>query len=127
MRSGLTQNRDFVHLWAGQTISIFGSLISRTTLPFTAILFLHATPMQMAILSAADLLPGFLFGLAAGVWVDRLPRRPVLIAADLGRALLLVSIPVAALLGRLCIEHLCLVAFLAGTLTLFFDIAYAAY
>ena len=116
-----------MHLWAGQTISIFGSLISRTALPFAAILVLHATPVQMAILSAADLVPGFLFGLVAGVWVDRLRRRPILIAADIGRAVLLASIPLAAFFGRLHIEHLYLVAFLAGILTIFFDVAYVAF
>lgn len=114
-------------LWTGQTISEFGSLITAAALPFTAVLVLQATPLQMALLSAADLLPGFLFGLFAGVWVDRLPRRPILIATDLGRAVLLGSIPAAAIFGVLHLEQLYVVAFLAGILTRLFGVAYRAY
>ncbi len=69
----------------------------------------------------------FLFGLIAGVWVDRLRRRPILIATDLGRALLLSSIPVAALLGILHIEKVYVVAALVGVLTVFFNAADASF
>lgn len=124
---GLWVNPDFVKLWAGQTVSVFGSLISRAALSFTAVLLLGATPRHIALLNAADLVPGLLFGLFAGVWVDRLARRPILIGCDVGRALLLASIPVAALWGRLTITHLAVVAFLGGALTVLFDVAYAAY
>jgi MFS family permease len=123
----LWRNPDFVRLWTAATISIFGSLVTRTALPFTAILVLNATPFQMGVLAAADLLSQFLFGLVAGAWVDRLRRRPILIAADLGRALLLGTIPLAAVLGRLTMAHLYAVAFLAGILTIFFDVADQAY
>jgi MFS family permease len=123
----LWQNREFLKLWSGQTISVFGSLIGRTALPFTAVLVLNATPFQMALLSAADLVSGLLVGLLAGVWVDRLRRRPVLIAADLGRAVLLGTIPAAALLGVLHVEQLYVIAFLVGVLTMFFDVAYHSY
>ncbi len=119
--------RDFAALWAGQTVSLFGSLLTRTALPFTAILLLRATPMQMSLLTAADLVPALLLGLIAGAWIDRLRRRPILIATDLLRAALLVSIPVLALAGRLHFAHLCVVALLAGACTLFFDVAYHAY
>ncbi len=121
------RNPDFSRLWAAATISIFGTLVTRTALPFTAILVLHASPLQVALLTAAELLPGLVLGLLAGVWVDRLHRRPILIAADVGRAILLSSIPLAALLGMLRIEQLYLVAFLVGTLSVFFDVAYQSY
>ena len=84
-----------------------------------AILVLNATPGQIALLRAADLVPGFLIGLVAGVWVDRLRRRPVMIAADLGRALLLGSIPLVAFTGHVRIEQLYIVALLASMLTVF--------
>jgi predicted MFS family arabinose efflux permease len=114
-------------LWTGQTISQFGSLISREALPFAAVLVLGATPAQMGLLIAAGAAPVLLLGLIAGVWVDRLRRRPILIAADLLRALLLLSIPAAWLLGALRIEQLYVVAMLTSSLTLFFDVAYQSY
>ena len=123
----LRQNRDFFKLWSGQTVSVFGSLITRTALPFAAILTLHASPLLLGLLAAADLAPTLLIGLIAGAWVDRLRRRPLMIAADLGRALLLGSIPLAWLFGVLDIAQLLAVAFLAGTLTTLFEVAYLAY
>src|SRR5205085_367298 len=114
--TGLWRHPDFRKLWTAETISVFGSMVSGVALSFTAILALKATPVQLGLLRTADLLPKFLAGLAAGVWVDRLRRRPVMIAADLGRALLLGSIPLAALFGALRIEHLYAVALLAGVL-----------
>lgn len=125
--SGLWRHRDFLKLWAGETASVFGSLIGGTALQFTAILVLDATPFQAALLGIAALLPGFLGGLVAGVWVDRLRRRPLLIAADLGRAALLATIPLAAALDLLRMEQLYAVAFLAGILTVLFDVAYQSY
>src|SRR5262245_43532077 len=107
---GLWRHSDFMRLWVGQTISKFGSQIGGGALSLTAILILSATPVQMGLLSAAGSVPVLLFGLLAGVGVDRLRRRPIMIAADLGRALLLASIPIAALLGLLRIEQLYLVA-----------------
>jgi MFS family permease len=120
-------SRDFVKLWAASTVSDFGSLVTRTALPFAAVLMLNATPFQMALLSAADLVAGLLVGLAAGVWVDRMRRRPVMIATDLGRAVLLVTIPIAAAVGVLRIEQLYAVEFLAGAMTMVFVVAYQAY
>ena len=96
-------------------------------LPLVAILTLDATAGEVSILTAAATLPSLLVSLPAGAWVDRLRRRPVLIATDLGRALLLGSIPLAALLGFLRIEHLYLVALLASVLTVFFDVAAGSY
>ncbi len=126
-RAGLWRNPDFLKLWAGESISVFGSLVGRTALPFTAILVLDATPMQVSLLLAADIVAGLLFGLFAGVWVDRLHRRPIMIAADIGRAALLASIPAAYALDALAIEQLYAVAFGVGTLTIFFDVAYLSY
>ncbi len=125
--SGLWRHTDFLKLWSGQTISTFGSMVGGAALSFTAILYLHATPFQMGVLAAAGLLPGFLFGLAAGAWVDRLRRRPVLIGADIGRALALGSIPLAALFDVLRMEQLYGVAVVTGSLTVFFDVAYLSY
>jgi len=125
--SGLWRHPDFLKLWAGSTVSLFGSQVTFLALPFTAVLVLHATVTQMGLLVLAETLPALLVGLFAGVWIDRLRRRPILIAADIGRAILLGSIPGAALLGLLRIEYLYVVAFLVGALTLFFDTAYAAF
>ena len=125
--TGLWRHADFLRLWSGQTVSVFGSMVGRAAMSFTAILFLHATPLQMGILNAMELAPGFLVGLFAGAWVDRLRRRPLLIGADLGRALVLSSIPLAALLGLLHIEQIYVVALLVSILSIIFDVAYQSY
>jgi MFS family permease len=96
-------------------------------LPFVALLMLGAGPFEMAVLAAAAQAPGLVAGPLAGVWVDRLSRRPLLIAADLGRAALWLSVPAAAALGLLRIEHVYLVSFAGGLLALLFDVAYVAY
>jgi MFS family permease len=124
---GLWRHRDFTRLWAGQTVSQFGTQVTYLALPLTAAVTLQATPSQMGLLGAAEFAPFLLFGLFAGVWVDRLPRRNILIAADLGRAALLALIPLAALGGFLRIELLYAVGFLTGVLTVFFDVAYQSY
>jgi MFS family permease len=127
LSGGLWRHPDFLKLWAGQTVSLLGSQVTALALPLTAVLTLEAGPIQMGLLGVAGSAPFLLIGLLAGVWVDRLRRRPILIGADVGRALLLGSIPVAALLGLLRIEQLYLVAFLVGILTVFFDVAYQAF
>ena len=124
---GLWRHPDFLRLWAGQTVSLLGSQITLVALPLVAILTLGASPFQVGLLAAAGNLPTLLFGLIAGVWVDRLRRRPLLIAADLGRATLLLGIPAGALLGRFSLGYLYVVAFLVGSLSLVFDIAAAAF
>ncbi|MDQ3855187.1 MAG: MFS transporter, partial [Chloroflexota bacterium] len=125
--AGLWRHTDFLKLWTGQTISEFGSLIGGTALQFTAILVLKVTPFEVALLSAFGLVPALLAGPVAGVWVDRLSRRPLLIAADVGRAVLLATIPVAWLLHALRIEHLYVVAFAVGILEILFEVAYRSY
>src|SRR5262245_3502887 len=112
--SGLWRDRQFLTYWCASAISDVGSQIPALALPLIGALTLAATPWQMGILNAAGSVPVLLIGLLAGVWVDRLRRRPVLIAADVGRAALLAIIPLAGLLGMLSIELLCAVALLVG-------------
>lgn len=118
---------DFQKLWVGQAVSVFGSLITRTALPWCALLYLHAHAMDMALLVLADLLPGFLLGLSAGAWLDRRSKRPVMLLCDLLRFLLVVSIPALALTGKLTLGYLFCVAPLMGALSTVFDIAYQSY
>ncbi len=92
---GLWRHTDFLKLWAGQTVSLFGSQVTLLALPLTAVLVLQATPEQMGFLGAAEFLPFLLLTLFAGVWVDRRRRRTLLIAADLGRAALLAALGMA--------------------------------
>jgi MFS family permease len=124
---GLWRQRDFLKLWAGHTVSALGSQVTLLALPLIAALTLGASPFQIGLLAAVGSLPTLLFGLAAGVWVDRLRRRPVMIAADLGRALALLGLPAAALLGRLGMELLYVTAFVVGSLDLVFKVAASAY
>jgi Na+/melibiose symporter-like transporter len=122
-RAGLWRHADFMRLWSGQTISLFGSTITREAIPYTAILVLGATPFQMGLLGAAGLAPLLLVGLFAGVWVDRVRRRPLMLATDLLRSLLLLSIPLAYVLGGLSMAQLYIVMALAGVLNVLFDVA----
>src|SRR5215211_3101740 len=103
---GLWAHTDFLKFWAGQSLSYVGSTVGALALPLTAVLVLEATPAQMGLLTALGALPAVVLGLFAGVWVDRSRRRQLMIAADLARAVLLFTIPLAALLGVLRIEHL---------------------
>src|SRR5579862_1916996 len=126
-RHGLWRNSDFLKLWAGQSVSQVGSWITMVGLPLTAVMVLNASPLQMGILSGAGAAAVLIFGLFAGAWVDRLRRRPILIAADLGRAVVLSIIPLAAMLHRLTIGDLYLVAVASSILTVLFDVSYQAY
>jgi len=121
--ASLWRNRAFLRLWLAQVVSSAGTSITNVALPLTAVLVLRASPAQMGLLGIAGSLPNVLFGPAAGVWVDRTQRRPILIGADLGRAALLGSIPAAAALGQVTFLHLWIVVFLSGSLTVFFQIA----
>lgn len=123
---GLWRHAEFQKLWAAQVVSLAGSQVTLLALPLTATLTLQATAAEMGVLQALNLAPALVIGLAAGVWIDRMRRRPVLIAADLGRAALLATIPLSAYLGELRIEQLYVVALLAGTLTVFFDVAHVS-
>jgi MFS family permease len=124
---GLRRNGAFVRVWTAATISVFGSFVTRIALPFVAILVLHAGPFDVAILRSLELVAALLVGFVAGAWVDRLRRRPILVWADLGRAALLGTIPLAALGGWLTLGQVFAVAALAAVLTTFFDVADRAY
>jgi MFS family permease len=125
--TGLWHNPNFVRLWAAQTVSSFGSLVTTTAVPFVAILVLGASPFQLALIGIAEIVPAFLVGLVVGVWIDRLQRRPIMIAADVGRAVVLGTIPLAALLGTLQIGQLYVTTALSSILTIIFDVASHAY
>lgn len=118
---------DFLKLWIGQTVSLLGSRVTSLALPLTAILVLHAGPTQVGLLQASGSAALLLSGLVAGVWADRGRRRPIMIAANLGSALCLFSIPLASWLGVLHLPQLYLVSFLAAGLGVFFSVAYRAY
>lgn len=121
----LEQNRPFRDFWVGQTVSLFGDQVSLLAIPLLAALELHAGAAQMGLLTAAALAPNLLFSIHLGAWADRRPRRrELLIAADLGRALLLLTIPLAWLLGALSLAQLYVVAFAAGSLGVMFSVAY---
>src|ERR1700730_6097533 len=102
----LCQHADFVKLLAGETISDLGSQVGDLALPLAAALVLNATPGQMAALRAAEYVPRIVVGLVAGVWVDRLRRRPLLIAANIARAVLLIGVAATAALGS-CASSSC--------------------
>ena len=123
----LWRHDDFLKLWVGQTISELGSVVTRTAVPLVALLVLGAGPNEMAGIVVAGSLAVLLVGFFAGAWVDRVRRRPVLIASDVVRALLLLSIPAAFVAGVLRIEQLYVVVFLVGCLGAFFSAAYPAY
>lgn len=114
-------------LWTGQTVSELGSRITRDGLPLAAVMLLGAGPVEMSILRAISGVAVLLLGLYAGLWVDRLRRRPILIVADLARAVCLAVIPLAALTHRLNMPLLYVVGAVTGILTVFFDVAYQTY
>ena len=126
-RGSLLRHPDFRKLWTAETVSVFGSAITQLALPIIAATTLNVTPFQFGLLTTIEFLPFILFSLPAGVWVDRLRRRPILIVADLGRAIAIGSIPVAFAFDALTIWQLYVVGFVNGCLTVFFDVAYQSY
>ncbi|GAA3454897.1 MFS transporter [Dactylosporangium matsuzakiense] len=125
-RSAL-RHRDFRLLLFGQTTSQFGAQVSGVAIPLLAVLVLHASPFELGLVTAAGTVAFALIGLPAGAWVDRWPRRPVLVAADLSRAVLLAAIVVAALVGWLNVWLLIVVSLLTGFARVFFDVGYQSY
>ena len=123
----LFRHRDFVKLWSAETISQFGTQVTLLALPIIAATTLNVTPFEFGLLATIEFLPFILLSLPAGVWVDRLRRRPILIAGDLIRAAALSSIPVAFALNSLTIWQLYVVGFINGCATVFFDVAYQSY
>jgi MFS family permease len=126
-RGGLWGHADFLRLWTGQSISEFGSQISQLAIPWLAAVGLHASPLQFSLLGVLGFLPFILFALPAGVWVDRLHRRPILIVGDAARAVLLAAIPVLWATDLLEMWHLFVLLFVFGVFTVFFDVAYQSY
>lgn len=123
----LWRHPDFLKLWGGQTISQIGSQLTVLALPTVAVLQLHRGAFEVGILIALQRLPFPLLALIAGVWVDRVRRRPLMIAADVLRALALASIPIAAVANALTLLQLYAVALLMGLGSVLFDVAYLAY
>jgi MFS family permease len=123
----LWRHLDFRRLWLATSVSQLGTQVSELAIPLTALTVLHADALQVGVLAAAGYLPLTLFGLPAGAWVDRVPRRRVLLTTDLARALVLASVPAASALGHLTMTQLWIVALLVGALSVLFDVAYTAY
>jgi len=126
-RPSLWRHRDFLKLWSAQTVSQFGDEITQLALPLVAIITLGASPLEIGIIGTFQFLPFILLTIPAGVWVDRMRRKPILIGADIGRALLLLSIPVAFAGGWLSMPQLYVIGFAVGCLEVFFDVAYQSY
>jgi MFS family permease len=125
--AGLWSHPDFVKLWTGQSISEFGSQVSQLAIPWLAAVGLHASPLQFSLLGVLGFLPFILFALPAGVWVDRLHRRRILIVGDAARAVLLLLIPLLWATDTLHMWHLLVITFVIGIFTVFFDVAYQSY
>jgi MFS family permease len=126
-KGGLWRHGDFLKLWSAETISAFGSTVDDIAFPLVAILVLDASAFEVAALGTVLFLPFILFTLPAGVWVDRLPRRPVLIVGDFGRAALYATVPIAYVADVLTLWQLYVVGFLVGVFQVFFDVAYQSY
>jgi MFS family permease len=125
--SSTWRNPDFLRLWTGESISLLGSQVTLLALPLTAVLTLDAGAAQLGLLNAFKFAPFFLVTLLAGVLVDRWRRRPILLATNIGRAVFIGLVPLAAVADVLTIEQLYAVAFLVGILTVFFDVAFWSY
>jgi MFS family permease len=126
-RGGLWRHADFLKLWSSETVSQFGTQVTELALPLVAIVTLDVSAFEVALLGVIELAPFILISLPAGVWVDRMPRKQILVVADIGRALLLATIPLAYWLDALSIWQLYAVGFAFGALTVFFDVAYQSY
>ncbi|MEO8632830.1 MAG: MFS transporter [Chloroflexota bacterium] len=117
---------DFLKVWSGYTIAVIGSEITVLALPLTAVLLLGASATETGVLVAARMAPALVLGLFIGAWVDRLPRRPIMVASDVGSALVIGSVPIAAALGVLSLAQLYVVAFAAGVFAIATEVARTA-
>ena len=126
-RSVLFRHRDFMKLWAGETVSLFGTRMGDVAISFAAVIALKATPLQIGLLAAAGTVPTLVMSLFVGVWVDRLRRRPILIATDLARTIVLGTIPLAAIFGALRMTQLYAGMLIDAVFDLFFSVAYRSY
>ncbi|GAA3815166.1 MFS transporter [Streptomyces chiangmaiensis] len=127
MRRNLWRVPDYRNLWLSHSVSLIGTQVSVLAFPLMALLLLDASATEGSMLSAVEFLPSLLLGLPAGAWVERLPRRPVLIASDVVRAVAMASVPLAYALDALNLPLLFVVAFLIGLGTIFFDVAQLSY
>jgi MFS family permease len=123
-RGGLWRHADFLKLWSAETISQVGTQVTGLALPFVAILTLDVSAFEVALLGVIEFAPFILVSLPAGVWVDRMRRKRILVVSDIGRAGLLLTIPIAYWLDLLSIWQLYAVGFAVGVFTVFFDVAY---
>ncbi|HUF01451.1 MAG TPA: MFS transporter [Gaiellaceae bacterium] len=126
-RGGLWRHGDFLKLWSAETISQVGSQVDDLAIGFVAIIVLDASAFEVAVIGTLNFLPFILFTLPAGVWVDRLRRKPILIVGDFSRAALLATIPIAYVADVLTLWQLYAVVFLVGTFQVFFDVSYQSY
>ncbi|RSN19797.1 MFS transporter [Amycolatopsis sp. WAC 04169] len=126
-RGGLLRSRDFRLLWTGETTSVLGSSIAVVALPLVAVVTLQASTLAVGLLTAAAWLPWLLIGLPAGAWVDRRPKRPVMLVCNGISMLVFLSVPVAAWTGLLTMTQLIVVALAGGVAKVFFNVAYRAY
>jgi len=124
----LRENLNFRRYFMGQAVSLLGDQITLIALPLTAVIALHASAGQMGALTTVALVPNLIFSLHAGSWIDRRGgRRQVMLAADLGRGLLIATIPVAYAFGHLTWAHLYVVAFGTGIFSVFFYVAFGGF
>ncbi len=126
-RLGLLRHPNFARLWGAATVSLFGTQVSQIAIPVIAAVLLDASAAEVGLLTTIEFLPFLLFTPPAGVWVDRFPKKRILILGDLGRAVMLASIPVAFALDGLTIWQLYVVGFVNGVMTVFFDVADQSY
>ncbi|MGW3963153.1 MFS transporter [Amycolatopsis sp. NPDC005003] len=124
---GLWGNRDFRLLWTGETTSMLGSMVATTALPLVAVITLQASTFHVALLTAVAWLPWLVIGLPAGAWVDRLPKRPVMLLCNTVSMAVFGSVPVVAAFGALTMPYLLAAALLGGIAKVFFTLAYRAY
>ncbi|UBI41366.1 MULTISPECIES: MFS transporter [Streptomyces] len=121
------RNRDFRRLWYAETTGKFGAAVTGVLLPLVAVSALHAGTFEVSLLTAATWVPWLVIGLPAGVWVDRLPRRAVMLTGDAVSCAVFLAVPPAHRSGALDVGGLLLAALLAGTAAVFFQTAYTAY
>ena len=124
---GLWRHRDFLLLWSGQSVSELGSAVTLLAVPLVAVVVLHASTFAVGLLSAAETAPFLIIALPAGLVVDRLAKRRLMLGCDLARMVVIGSVPVTAAAGVLTLGQLYAVALLAGILTVLFDVAYQSY